>query len=247
MDPDQGELFGRVGPVNHHIDGDLGIVRRGKSHKGHHIVRNILMEALPYLNIFMTESLTEAEVAELEALQLEITHGNIEILSKTVGGQVRGPHAVRLVNQACRPGLSGQINIGLNGGVRYGQDSQAPGVQDRRKDRHGGDPGQINIGLKAEIKHMLGFDKTVVSQQLRNPHHNHVAGFGHRLLQGKRSPGAVLAMASSPTYDLNNVRDPSSLLGSKMVEYVTNANGYQSIFSTVAPPALVILFTIWGS
>ena len=35
------------------------------------IVRNILMEALPYLNIFMTESLTEAEVAELEALQLE--------------------------------------------------------------------------------------------------------------------------------------------------------------------------------
>ena len=37
------------------------------------IVRNILMEALPYLNIFMTESLTEAEVAELEALQLEIT------------------------------------------------------------------------------------------------------------------------------------------------------------------------------
>ena len=37
------------------------------------IVRNILMEALPYLNIFMTESLTEAEVAELEELQLEIT------------------------------------------------------------------------------------------------------------------------------------------------------------------------------
>ena len=37
------------------------------------IVRNILTEALPYLNIFMTEELSEAEVAELEALQLEIT------------------------------------------------------------------------------------------------------------------------------------------------------------------------------
>lgn len=37
------------------------------------IVRNILTEALPYLNIFMTEELSEAEIAELEALQLEIT------------------------------------------------------------------------------------------------------------------------------------------------------------------------------
>lgn len=37
------------------------------------IVRSILMEALPYLNIFMTEALSEAEIAELDALQLEIT------------------------------------------------------------------------------------------------------------------------------------------------------------------------------
>lgn len=37
------------------------------------LVRSILMEALPYLNIFMTEELTEAEIAELNALQLEIT------------------------------------------------------------------------------------------------------------------------------------------------------------------------------
>ena len=44
--------------------------------------------------------------------------------------------------------------------------------------------------------------------------------------------GEILAMASSPTYDLNNVRDPSSLLGSKMVEYVTNANGYQELHKT---------------
>lgn len=38
--------------------------------------------------------------------------------------------------------------------------------------------------------------------------------------------GEVLAMASYPTYDLNNVRDTDSLLGMKLIEQVTNANGY---------------------
>ena len=37
------------------------------------IVRNILTEALPYLNIFMTEELSEKEIAELEQKQLAIT------------------------------------------------------------------------------------------------------------------------------------------------------------------------------
>lgn len=37
------------------------------------IVRSILTEALPYLNIFMTEELSDDEIAELDALQLEIT------------------------------------------------------------------------------------------------------------------------------------------------------------------------------
>ena len=37
------------------------------------IVRNILTELLPYLNIFMTEPLSDSEVQELEALNLEIT------------------------------------------------------------------------------------------------------------------------------------------------------------------------------
>lgn len=37
------------------------------------IVRNILTEVLPYLNIYMTEDLSEKEIAELNALQLEIT------------------------------------------------------------------------------------------------------------------------------------------------------------------------------
>ena len=36
------------------------------------IVRNILTEVLPYLNIYMTEELSDSEKAELEALQIEI-------------------------------------------------------------------------------------------------------------------------------------------------------------------------------
>lgn len=37
------------------------------------IVRDILTEVLPYLNIFMSEELSEAEITELESKQLEIT------------------------------------------------------------------------------------------------------------------------------------------------------------------------------
>lgn len=37
------------------------------------IVRNILTEVLPYLNIYMTEELSDAEKAELQALEIEIT------------------------------------------------------------------------------------------------------------------------------------------------------------------------------
>lgn len=36
------------------------------------IVRNILTEVLPYMGIFMTEELSDAEIAELEALEIEI-------------------------------------------------------------------------------------------------------------------------------------------------------------------------------
>lgn len=39
------------------------------------IVRNVLTEVLPYLNIYMTEELSDAEIAELEALKLENTYG----------------------------------------------------------------------------------------------------------------------------------------------------------------------------
>lgn len=45
------------------------------------IVRNVLTEVLPYLNIFMTEELSEAEVTELEERKLAITNKKEESLS----------------------------------------------------------------------------------------------------------------------------------------------------------------------
>ena len=44
--------------------------------------------------------------------------------------------------------------------------------------------------------------------------------------------GNILAMASYPTYDLNDVRNTDSLLGSIKVEQITNANGYYEIHKT---------------
>lgn len=42
------------------------------------IVRSVLTEVLPYLNIYMTEELSASEIAELEALQLENTYGKVD-------------------------------------------------------------------------------------------------------------------------------------------------------------------------
>lgn len=39
--------------------------------------------------------------------------------------------------------------------------------------------------------------------------------------------GEILAMASYPTYDLNDVRNTDRLIGSRLIEQFTNANGYQ--------------------
>ena len=44
--------------------------------------------------------------------------------------------------------------------------------------------------------------------------------------------GEVLAMASSPPYDLNDVRNTDSLLGTRLLEEVTNAAGYKEIRKT---------------
>ena len=48
----------------------------------------------------------------------------------------------------------------------------------------------------------------------------------------KANTGEILAMASYPTYDLNDPRNPQAMIGSRMVEQVTNANGYYEIKKT---------------
>ena len=48
------------------------------------LVRSILTEVLPYLNIFMTEELSEAEIKELEELDMEI------IMAASTGQTVSG-------------------------------------------------------------------------------------------------------------------------------------------------------------
>lgn len=57
------------------------------------IVRNILTEVLPYLNIYMTEELSEAEIAELEALKLENTYGLGETLEQEAANGLEGEAA----------------------------------------------------------------------------------------------------------------------------------------------------------
>ncbi len=44
--------------------------------------------------------------------------------------------------------------------------------------------------------------------------------------------GNILAMASYPTYDLNDTRNTDALIGSVMIEQVTNANGYYELRKT---------------
>ena len=48
------------------------VEKQGNARLATGLVRSILTEVLPYLNIFMTEELSESEIRELEALNLEI-------------------------------------------------------------------------------------------------------------------------------------------------------------------------------
>ncbi|MBQ9142392.1 MAG: cell division protein FtsI, partial [Lachnospiraceae bacterium] len=57
------------------------------------IVRNVLTEVLPYLNIYMTEELSETEIAELEALKLENTYGMGETLEQEAADSLENTEA----------------------------------------------------------------------------------------------------------------------------------------------------------
>ena len=57
------------------------------------IAKNILTEVLPYLNIFMTEPLSEDEQKELEAMQIEIRQQLTDEVPSTSGNDVSGNDA----------------------------------------------------------------------------------------------------------------------------------------------------------
>ena len=67
--------------------------KQGNARYATKIVRNILTEALPYLNIFMTEEVTEEERQELEALQLSITNQYTQTPEGEPGGAEGGEGA----------------------------------------------------------------------------------------------------------------------------------------------------------
>ena len=86
----------------------------------------------------------------------------------------------------------------------------------------------LNINVQQIVeKHLKEFEETYADQD----HPGHAADNVGCIIQDVNS-GEILAMASSPTYDLNDVRNPQSLLGSKMVVQITNANGYFEIRNT---------------
>lgn len=74
------------------------------------IVRNILTEVLPYMGIFMTEELSDAEKAELEALQLEIMTPPVTEENGTEGDNPDGEDA----NKSGENGAEGEEGAGEN-------------------------------------------------------------------------------------------------------------------------------------
>lgn len=65
----------------------------------------------------------------------------------------------------------------------------------------------------------------------------------------KVDSGEILAMASYPTFDLNDVRNPNALIGSRMIEQFTNANGYQENrkTATVIDEEVLVTLTAQGN
>ena len=85
--------------------------RQGNARYATKIVRNILTEALPYLNIFMTEEVTEEERQELEALQLSITNQ----YTQTPEGEPEGGEGTE-GGEGAEGGQQGNGGTGAEGG-----------------------------------------------------------------------------------------------------------------------------------
>ncbi len=129
-------------------------------------------------------------------------------------------------------GLEEYYNDILNGinGREYGylNDDQTP----ERTLKPAVDGYNIHSTIDANIQ-------MIVEKYLKKFNEEHANGY----IQGNGSEntaciimdvnsGEVLAMAEYPGYNLNDTRNPNSLLGTRMVEMVTNANGYQELKKT---------------
>ena len=67
------------------------------------IVRNVLTEALPYLNIYMTEELSESEKRELEERQLAITNQYTQTPEEDALEDIQGAEPTTAPDNAARP------------------------------------------------------------------------------------------------------------------------------------------------
>ena len=101
--------------------------KQGNARYATKIVRNILTEALPYLNIFMTEEVTEEEQQELDALQQSIIGQYAP--SAPEGGQEDGEGAE-----------DGQGAEGGEGGAGEGAGGEGSNPQGSGQSPEGGSP-----------------------------------------------------------------------------------------------------------
>ncbi|MDO4331069.1 MAG: penicillin-binding transpeptidase domain-containing protein [Eubacteriales bacterium] len=119
------------------------------------LTKNILTEVLPYLNIFMTEPLTEEEAAELEAMQIEIRQQLIDSAPKTDvsgndiegtgdGGQEEGGNETPSENAG-----EGEA-AGENGGASSGENAEE-GQQGEENNPYVNEQGQVIDPVTGEV------------------------------------------------------------------------------------------------
>ena len=86
----------------------------------------------------------------------------------------------------------------------------------------------IDINIQSIVEKYL---KQFNDQYANSNHMGNGADHASCIIQ-ELNTGRILSMAEYPSYDLNDVRNPQNLLGCKMVEQITNANGYFEIRTT---------------
>lgn len=131
-----------------------------------------------------------------------------------------------------RYGLEEYYNDVLNGinGREYGYLNDDLALE--RTVKSAVDGYNIHTTLDANLQMMVEKNLQKFNEEYKN---TYVQGNGAENLGCiimEVNSGEILAMASYPQYDSNNPRDPQYLLGTRMVEQITNAAGYQEIKKT---------------